>query len=137
MGKDSIMCPSSQGKAGALLLGVRQNDGKVAILPEPLPVDEQFIAIARQQEIPARQRFRFTNKCCESGCGQWTGKGCGVVESVIQYADRLPEITGELPACGIRSRCRWFMQREADACRICPYILYEVPEEVILDMQQV
>ena len=125
---DSKMCPSHRCKPGSQLLAVRQEDGTVALLPQPLPVDEDFVAKTKQHEIPAEQRFRFTNKCIEGGCQQWNGKGCGVVERMVQYLDQVP-VSDVLPACSIRPRCRWFSQKGADACKICPYVLTEITEE--------
>jgi hypothetical protein len=29
---------------------------------------------------------------------------------------------GELPACGIRERCRWFAQEGSAACAVCPLV---------------
>jgi hypothetical protein len=136
MKDDSIMCPSNRCKPGSQLLGIRQEDGTVAILPQPLPIDNHFIESTQKHKIPVRQRFRFVNKCIETGCGQWNGKGCGVIENVIQHIDNIPGMEGALPPCGIRNQCRWYMQRKSDACRMCPYILYEVTEEDVLEMQK-
>lgn len=122
------MCPSHRCKPGSRLLGVRQEDGRVAILPEPFPVDNDFIEKVKNHPLLAEQRFRFTNKCIESGCGQWNDKGCGVVERMVKYLDQIP-VDDILPACSIRPSCRWFSQRGADACRICPYVLTEITEE--------
>ena len=124
---NSILCPSNQCKPGSRLLGVRQDDGTVSILPEPLPIDESFIQAVKANPLTPKQRFRFTNKCIESGCNQWNGKGCGVIEQVIQYLDHVPGIK-ELPKCSIRPRCRWFLQKGADACSICTYIVTEITE---------
>jgi hypothetical protein len=124
---DSINCPSHRCKPGSKLLAVRQDDGTMAILPEALPIDQKFIDAVNLHPTPPEQRFRFTNKCIEDGCGQWTGKGCGVVEQVVQFLDRVP-VNEVLPACSIRPRCRWFLQKGGDACKICPYILTEITE---------
>jgi hypothetical protein len=80
--RKKIMCPSSKAQPGAQLLGVRQDDGTVAILPQPLRIDEAFVETANAV-APAEQRFRFTNKCVESGCMQWTGTRCGVADKVL------------------------------------------------------
>lgn len=132
---DSILCPSNRCKPGSRLLGVRQDDGKIAILPEALPVDQGFIDEVRSHPRPPEQRFRFTNKCIESGCNQWNGKGCGVIEEVVQYLDQIPA-DEELPSCSIRVQCRWFRQKGADACKICPFILTEITGEEILLLQK-
>lgn len=124
---NSIACPSNRCKPGSQLLGVRQDDGTVSILPEALPIDESFIETVKENAEAPEQRFRFTNKCVESGCSQWNGKGCGVIEQVIQYLEHIPQ-KETLPKCSIRPKCRWFIQKGADACRICPYIITEITE---------
>lgn len=129
---DSITCPSARAKPGSELLGVRQADGSVAILPQPLPVDEAFVAKANAVGTPPEQRFRFANKCVESGCQQWNGTGCSVANRVSEFLDKVPALT-ELPSCGIRHRCRWFLQKGKPACQICPYVLTEITEEEVLE----
>ena len=125
--QDSINCPSHRCKTGSKLLAVRQDDGTMAILPEALPIDQNFIDAVKANSVPPEQRFRFTNKCIENGCKQWTDKGCGVVEQVVKYLDRVP-LAEVLPPCSIRAHCRWFLQKKADACRMCPYVLTEITE---------
>lgn len=126
----SKLCPSHRCKPGSQLLGVRQDDGTVAILPQPLPVTEDFIKTVSGHELPPERRFRFTNKCVESGCSQWTGKGCGVVERMVDYLDKVPALAA-LPPCAIRTSCRWFSQRGGDACALCSYVITEIAEEEV------
>ena len=128
--ENAKLCPSHRCKPGSQLLGVRQDDGTVAILPQPLPVTEEFIKTVSSHEVPPEQRFRFTNKCVESGCGQWTAKGCGVVERMVDYLDKIKPMDA-LPACAIRPACRWFSQRGADACALCSYMITEITEEEV------
>ena len=120
------MCPSSKAQSGAQLLGVRQDDGTVAILPQPLRIDEAFLEIATAT-APAEQRFRFTNKCVESGCAQWTGTRCGVADKALSVIDALLT-SDELPECGIRAQCRWFRQSGRDACKVCPFVITHTTE---------
>lgn len=127
-GNRSILCPSHRCKPGSHLLGVRQDNGTIAILPQPLKIDEDFINNARQSLIPPEQRFRFTNKCIDKGCKQWNGKGCEVAERVIGFLNTIPENSG-LPECSIRNSCRWFLQKGTEACKICPYVLTEITDE--------
>lgn len=134
--KDSIMCPSNRCKPGSKLLGIRQDDGTVGILPETLPINKDFIDKVNNHERPPEQRFRFTNKCIENGCNQWNGQGCGVIDQVIQYLDKVTT-SDALPKCSIRVQCRWFLQKGADACKICPYILTEITENEILEIQKI
>jgi hypothetical protein len=81
--RKGMLCPSSRAKPGSELIGVRQDDGTIAILPQPLPVDESFLHIAAGHALAPEQRFRFTNKCVESGCSQWTGSRCGVIDQAL------------------------------------------------------
>lgn len=129
-----IMCPSSKAQLGAQLLGVRQEDGTVAILPQPLRIDESFLEKANEPSH-AEQRFRFTNKCIESGCTQWNGERCGVADRVLSLLDHLP-IKQELITCAIRPQCRWFLQSGKEACQACPFVITETTEEEWLLSEQ-
>jgi hypothetical protein len=117
-----------------MLIGVRQEDGTLSILPQPLPVDEAFVAKANAHPLPPEQRFRFTNKCIEGACKQWTGTGCGVAARAMAALDRLPA-NALLPDCGIRHECRWYSEQGRDACRICPFVLTEITEAEVLAFQ--
>ena len=142
---DHVRCPSHRCKPGSDLIGVRQDDGTVAILPQPLPIDQHFIEVVSRDAAAPEQRFRFSNKCIESGCSQWTGSRCGVIDNVLQLLAGVPapgdiapsaatapptpkEGTATLPPCGIRPTCRWFLQSGADACRVCPYVVTHITE---------
>jgi hypothetical protein len=103
----------------------------ISLLPEPLPLDDEFLAKVKEDPVPVEQRFRFTNKCVESGCTQWTGKTCGVIENVLKHLDQLPQLS-TLPRCSLRPSCRWFVQEGASACRACPYIITEITEAEVL-----
>lgn len=124
----SIMCPSYRCKPGSGLLGIRQENGRIAILPQILQIDEKFLVKAKENLIPPEQRFRFSNKCIEKGCKQWNGQGCDVVERVAQFLNIIPEEEG-IPKCSIRGTCRWHLQKGEDACKICPYVLTEITGE--------
>jgi len=121
-----IMCPSSRAHVGSKLLGIRQNDGTVAILPQPLLIGEDFIREAGKTS-PPEQRFRFTSKCAGSGCAQWTGKRCGVADKILSVIEDLP-VSKQLPDCEIRPQCRWHIQNGADACKVCPFVVTHTTE---------
>jgi hypothetical protein len=123
---DKIMCPSARAKPGAQILGIRQTDGSVAILPQTLPVNDTFIELAAASG-KAEERFRFTNKCVEGGCTQWTGNSCGVAERVLQFLEHVPTLD-TLFACAIRPKCRWFLQSGAEACTVCSFVITEISE---------
>jgi hypothetical protein len=104
-------CPSAPCVEGALLVYVQP----------PTRVDAEFVARARAKGRP-ESRFRFSLPCVEAGCPQWTGTGCGVVDHVIEEEAAEPAPT-RLPACAIRRTCRWYDQRGAQACAVCPLVV--------------
>ncbi|MBS1563248.1 MAG: hypothetical protein JST39_02615 [Bacteroidetes bacterium] len=120
--KSSFLCPSAPLYPGSKLLGIVKGDNTVDILEEPLEVDDQFVASANTGKA-AGQKFRFVNKCLKSGCEQWTGDTCGVIKRVIDAIDE-KLLQDELPACSIRSSCRWFDQEGAAACKACTMVKY-------------
>lgn len=119
---ENKLCPSSICHSGALLLGVVGGDKKVSLLSPPIPVNDEFVEAVNAAGEPEK-RFRFAGKCAKSGCGQWTGTSCGVMDE-LAMANHLLEIINEnLPACAIRPDCRWYSQEGAKACIICPHIV--------------
>jgi hypothetical protein len=118
--KEQKKCPSATMEVGASLLGIVNSQGEVDFLANEILINDAFIESAKQGRTP-EQRFRFSNKCIESGCKQWTGTRCAVVDNVLN------DIEGKywkenLPNCSIRSNCRWFDQSGADACKVCTYV---------------
>jgi hypothetical protein len=61
--KDSLWCPSHKCKPGSQLLGVRQDDGTVAILPTPLPTNDEFINTVKEDPMP-RTTFSLYQQMC-------------------------------------------------------------------------
>lgn len=125
MAKETILCPSSVCIEGSALLGIVNAQGTVDLLPEPIPIDEDFVKEAHKGRKP-ETRFRFTNTCLQKECQQWNGQGCGVIERVQQLLV-IEEELQQLPACGIRSRCRWYLQTGASACATCIYVVTDDP----------
>jgi hypothetical protein len=135
-GKTPKTCPSAPCQEGALLLGVVAPDGTVAYVQPPTRVSAEFVDRARALGHPER-RFRFASTCIEAGCPQWTGRGCGVVDIAIgpppdesaamapaaADAKTRPAGAAALPACAIRRSCRWYAQRGAAACAVCPLVV--------------
>jgi hypothetical protein len=107
-----------------VLIGVVGADGQVANLGTPLPVDAAFLDAARAHGSPER-RFRFSSPCAEGRCTQWDGQGCGLIDLIHDYvtAPGALEMPGSLRPCPIRARCRWWRQRGAVACAVCPLVV--------------
>jgi hypothetical protein len=116
-------CPSAPAEPGAGLLGVLGPDGKIHNLRTLMPVDEDFLAAVRLRGAP-EERMRFSNRCQTSGCSQWTGTRCGVIDRAMKEM----EVPGappadSLPPCSIRGSCRWFAQNGPKACHTCAFIV--------------
>jgi hypothetical protein len=129
MQNPDALCPSSRASTEARLLGIRNTEGMISILPVPLETGDGFLEQLPEGVI-AEQQFRFVGKCHESGCRQWTKKGCGVALRALEFLDQLRE-EDVLPPCSIRNNCRWYKQEGAQLCRICPYIITEITAEEI------
>lgn len=118
-----LVCPSSMiDRPDAKVLGVIKDDGRVEYLAEPRPVTPEFVAIASQGRDP-HLRFRFTSTCGQSGCKSWSGGRCSIADLEV---DNVPPVTNALPACPIRATCRWFEQRGAAACGVCPQVIHGI-----------
>lgn len=128
MDSEKILCPSSPLHEGAILVGIRMPDGRVAFASDRIIVDAEFVQIARSGRSP-ESRFRFGSACAKTGCAQWSGGRCGVIDRLMEAAPR--EASAELPECSLRSQCRWFYQRGADACAVCPEVLTDMREDLI------
>jgi len=121
-------CPSYIGKAGAQLFGVVNKDGRVQFIT-PLTVTEDFI----ENNGNLEQRFRFTGKCIEKGCGQWDEQKlkCSLSGKVQQL---IVSETAEMSFCPIRRQCRWFFQDGNEACFSCNEITRNM-EELLVNAQ--
>ena len=108
-----------------MLLGIVSRDGTVAYLTPQVRVDKPFVDRARQGRTP-EARFRFAQPCIESGCANWVGDHCDVIEQAVQSSKLQQPIAGNrpLPRCSIRTACRWFAQRGAQACAVCPLVVH-------------
>lgn len=100
-------------------------DGRVAFTSDRLEVDSQFVQAAATGRA-AEKRFRFASNCVRSGCKQWTGSRCGVIDTVMAEAT---EEQTTLPECSIRAECRWFLQSGNAACAVCPLVITDLRED--------
>jgi hypothetical protein len=119
---DGCLCPSGRCRTGSRLFGV-QTEGGLAFVRPALQVTPEFLERLDGSDVPAESRFRFSEDCVERGCRQWNGLGCSLIERLLDHVAQ-PAGSGEdLPACGIRSRCRWYAQEGKRACGICPLVV--------------
>lgn len=121
----SYACPSAPATAGAGLLGVLGPDGRIHNLRTPMSVDADFLSAAKAAG-PPEARMRFTGTCQTSGCTQWTGTRCGVIDramAALQPPALQAPAQPDLPPCTIRASCRWFAQTGPTACPTCALIV--------------
>lgn len=122
--EEAKLCPSATCSKTASLLGVVQENKKVKFLEIPIKLNDAFIEKAHEDGEPEK-KFRFVDKCVKSGCKQWTGSSCGVMN---ELSSSNPSINGDedhLPNCFIRRTCRWYSQDGAKACKICLFVVTE------------
>jgi len=115
------LCPSHRLSKGASLIGIKNKEGKFDMLPEPIKVDQTLYHEFQSHATKPEKVLRFTNKCVQSGCKQWTGTKCGVIETVLEKVEQ-QYIEDSLPNCSIRNTCRWYDQRGGEACKVCSLV---------------
>jgi hypothetical protein len=117
-----IDCPSAPATAdGARIFGVMTGTPdahRVGYLSEALPVSEKLLALAG----PAKptQLFRIAAPCANGGCKHFQGNTCTLAQRIVEG---VPAVVNALPACQIRSTCRWFRQEGKEACFRCPQVM--------------
>jgi hypothetical protein len=117
-----LLCPSAPADMKAILLGVVRFDGSVAFIKDRIKVTREFLDIAAKGRA-AETRFRFSSTCIGGACKQWANGECSLPERLAAVIPRSDVTDAGLPSCSIRAQCRWFDQRGADACRICPLVV--------------
>lgn len=124
MKNDHKSCPSAPMKAGTVLLGIVNQDDEIDFVSNITKINEAFVQSAKAGISPEK-RFRFAGPCVQSGCKQWTGTRCGVIDRVLNSLEE-KYIKAHLPSCAIRENCRWFAQSGAKACGVCPAVITDV-----------
>ncbi|WP_439581754.1 hypothetical protein [Dyadobacter bucti] len=133
--QESLQCPSYIAKPGADLFGILGKDGKVEYLEEPIRIDKTFVEAAKVHEEKtgrsAEERFRFSGKCIEGVCSQWSHENshCSLVGRVIEAMNKKVEAENSLMPCSIRHSCRWYAQQGALACANCNEIVRVVEQD--------
>ena len=71
------------------------------------------------------------HKCVEGKCGNWQNQACALIDRMREQVDRLqPSLApvDKLKPCAIRTACVWWRQTGPDACRVCPFVIYNPSE---------
>lgn len=126
-GEGPLLCPSAApALPGSKVLGVvagTVDAPRVEYLPEPIPVTDDVLELARP--LHPAEVFRFTAPCAESACRHFDGQACQLAR---RAATQLPQVVHLLPRCPIRRRCRWWAQEGIAACQRCPQVVSVIAE---------
>ena len=117
-----VLCPSARCKDGAIVLGIVLPNKTIAYADRRLRIDSAQAEQMLSGTMSPEKRFRFSSPCAQHSCGQWSNGKCGVIEQVLT-APPPPSLPRDLPDCSIRKQCRWFVQRGAEACSVCRYVV--------------
>lgn len=121
-GSKEIDCPSAQATAdGARVFGVitgTPETHRVGYLTEIVPVSEKLLALAGAAK--PTQLFRIAAPCANGGCKHFKSNACSLAKRIVAS---VPAVVEALPACQIRSTCRWFRQEGKEACFRCPQVM--------------
>jgi hypothetical protein len=117
-----LLCPSAHPEmAGSRIFGVMGGtleEPRLLYLDEPAPATEEIVALSGP--VKPIEVFRIAAPCVESKCRHFDGHDCQLAARIVQI---LPAVTSSLPACRIRSECRWFRQEGGSACVRCPQVI--------------
>lgn len=127
---ETLTCPSAPLKEDARLLGIVGASGRVGLL-DPAPRVSAAFVEAAQVLHPSETRFRFADRCIGSKCRWWADHQCGLAEMLVTFEGSVATAGDELPACPIRSTCRWFSQSGARACAVCPSVVADLRVDVV------
>jgi hypothetical protein len=122
-------CPSATGETpDAQIIGFIGTDGVVGVIAPPVPLTEEVRrAVGPQPE----SKFRLAGRCMQSKCTNWQNEACALIDRMRQQVDHLhPDLepVGKLRSCAIRSACVWWHQTGPEACRVCPFVIYNPSE---------
>jgi hypothetical protein len=105
------------------VLGVIRN-GETSYLAEHVPLTDELLALT--QPVSPSRVLRIAARCEENACTHFDGVNCRLATRIVQM---LPAVSDALPACLIRSECRWYRQEGRAACLRCPQIVTEFTDD--------
>jgi hypothetical protein len=121
---ETSLCPSSQpGTDNAVVFGVVEGtveEPRVAYLERSQSINEEIQQLSAP--VKATEMMRLASPCHEQGCLHFDGSDCRLAMRIVE---QLPTVTETLPACQIRSNCRWWQQEGKSACLRCPQVVTE------------
>jgi hypothetical protein len=121
---ENTLCPSSQPNlADIVVFGVVEGtveEPRVAYLEKAQPLNEELQTPS--SPVKPTEMMRLASSCHEKGCVHFDGSECRLAMRIVE---QLPTVTEILPACQIRSSCRWWQQEGKPACLRCPQVVTE------------
>jgi hypothetical protein len=116
------LCPSSQvDTENAVIFGIVEgtlHEPKVAYLKEPQGINEPILELSGS--VKPTEMFRIADSCQEKACKHYDGSKC---QLAVRIVEQLNPVVESLPACQIRSNCRWWKQEGKEACFRCPQVV--------------
>jgi hypothetical protein len=123
--RKEIDCPSAPANAeSARVFGMvtgKPDAYRIGYLTETLPLSDKLLALAGDAE--PTQVFRVAGRCESSACKHFRDNACTLAQRIV---DSVPKVVNALPACQIRSTCRWFRQEGKEACLRCPQVVTNI-----------
>lgn len=120
----SVLCPSAPSDwEGSQVIGIvtgTLDKPEVAYLTSPQPVTDELLDLAKP--VDPGEVFRFSAPCSNTRCLHFSAADskCRFAEKVVRFAS---VVTDKLPACPIRTECRWWQQEGKAACFRCPQMV--------------
>jgi hypothetical protein len=126
----SLMCPSADAEmSGSVIFGIVVGTPEIphlVHLDRVKPIPPELLTL--DSPVKPSEIFRIAATCIENSCKHFDGTNCRLSTRIVEG---LPTVTvGEasplenrLPACAIRSTCRWWHQEGAAACLRCQQVV--------------
>jgi hypothetical protein len=118
------LCPSAQPDMdNAVLFGIVGGDvlaPQVTYLSQPQSITDNTNQLSNP--VKPTEMFRIAASCEVKKCQHFDGANCRLAMRIVA---RLPKVVDTLPACAIRSSCRWWQQEGKSACLRCPQVATE------------
>jgi hypothetical protein len=117
-----LKCPSAPAETeDSVIFGIVLGTPEaphVLHLDQVKPIPAELLEL--DAPVKPAEIFRIAGTCSENDCKHYDGSKCRLVERIV---DSLPTVTEQIPACAIRSTCRWWYQSGKEACLRCQQIV--------------
>jgi hypothetical protein len=129
----TFLCPSADAQmSGSVIFGIvvgTPEQPQLVHLDRVKPIPPELLTL--DSPVKPSEIFRIAADCSENACKHFDGAKCRLTARIV---DGLPTVTDRLPACAIRSTCRWWYQEGKEACFRCQQVVrdnYIASDELI------